>query len=65
MILLGVIVIFLYMVNGTFLFHIVPSLLEIYIKLLKMLTLPSLVGFCEVLNMFLDVKCHISEWELT
>ena len=26
------------------------------LKLLKMLTLPSLAGFCEVLNIFLDVK---------
>ena len=32
--------------------------LEIYVKLLKMLTLPSLAGFCEVLKTFLDVKWH-------
>ena len=39
-----------------FLFHMIPKQLEIYVKLLKMLTLPSLAGFCEVLNIFLDVK---------
>ena len=49
------------MVNGMFLFHTIPKQLEIYVKLLKMLTLPSLAGFCEVLNTFLDVKCHVSE----
>ena len=53
------------MASGTSLFHIIPKQLEIYVKLLKMLTLPSLAGFCEVLNIFLDVKCHISEWQLS
>ena len=43
-------------VNGMFLFHMIPKQLEIYVKLLKMLTLPSLAGFCEVLNILLDVK---------
>ena len=61
MISLVVIVICLYVVNGMFLFHTFPKQLEIYVKLLKILTLPSLAGFCEVLNTFLDVKCHISE----
>ena len=56
MILLVLIEICLYVVNGMFLFHTIPKQLEIYIKLLKMLTLPSLAGFCEVLNIFLDVK---------
>ena len=65
MILLVVIVICLYIVNGMFLFHAIPKLLEIYVKLLKMLTLPSLAGFYEVLNIFPYVKCHMNEWELT
>ena len=56
MILLVLIEICLYMVNGFFLFHMIQKQLEIYIKLLKMLILPSLAGFCEVLNIFLDVK---------
>ena len=43
-------------VNGMFLFHMIPKQLEIYVKLLKMLTLPSLAGFCEVLDIFLEVK---------
>ena len=46
----------LYVVNGMFLFHLIPKQLEIYVMLLKMLTLPPLPGFCEVLNIFLDVK---------
>ena len=46
----------LYVVNGMFLLHMIPNQLEIYVKLLKMLTLPSLAGFCEVLNIFLDVE---------
>ena len=65
MILHVIIVICLYVVNGMFLFHTIPKQLEIYVKLLKMLTLPSLDGFCEVLNIFLDVKCHISGWGMT
>ena len=52
MILLVLIEICLYVVNGMFLFHMIPKQLEIYVKLLKMLTLPSLAGFCEVLNIF-------------
>ena len=36
-----------------------------YVKLLKMLTFPSLAGFCEVLIIFLDVKYHVSNWGLT
>ena len=51
-----VIVICLYVVNGMFLFETIPKQLEITIKLLKMLTLPSLGGFCEVINIFLDVN---------
>ena len=46
----------LYVVNGMFLFHMIPKQLESYVKLLKMLTLPSLAGFCEILNTFLVVK---------
>ena len=46
----------LYVVNGMFLFHMIPKQLEIYIMLLNMLTLPSLAGVCEVLNIFLEVK---------
>ena len=65
MILLVLIEICPYVVNGMFLFHMIPKQLEIYVKLLKMLTLPSSAGFCEVLNIFLDVKRHISEWGLT
>ena len=38
------------------LFPMIPKQLEIYVKLLKMLTLPCLGGFCEGLNIFLDVK---------
>ena len=34
-------------------------------KVAEMLTLPTLAGFCEVLNVFLDVKCHISGRGLT
>ena len=56
MILLVPIEICLYVVNGMFLFHMIPKQLEIYVKLLKMLTLPPLAGFYEVLNIFLDVK---------
>ena len=48
--------ILLVLVNGMFLFHMIPKQQEIYVKLLKMLTLPSLAGFCEVGNIFLDVK---------
>ena len=59
MILLVMIVICLYVVSGIFLFHTIPKHLEIYVKLLKMLTLSSLAEFCEVRNIFLDVKCHI------
>ena len=44
------------LVNGMFLFHMIPKQMEIYVKLLKMLTLPSSAGFCEVLTNFLDVK---------
>ena len=62
---IGLIVICLYVVNGMFLFHTIPKQLEIYVKLLKMLTLPFLAGFCEVLSIFLDVKCHISGWGMT
>ena len=65
MILHVIIVICLFVVNQMFLFHTIPKQLEIYVKLLKMLTLPSLAGFCEVLNIFLDVKCHISGWGMT
>ena len=36
--------------------YMIPKQLEIYVKLLKMLTLPSLAGFCEILNILLDVK---------
>ena len=61
MILLVVMVICLYMLNGTFLFHTIPKRLEIYIELLKMLTLPSSHGFCEVLIILVDVKCHAIE----
>ena len=43
------------MVNRIFLFRTIPKELEIYTKL----TLPSLAGFYEVLNIFLDVKYHI------
>ena len=56
MILLVLIEICLFVVNGMFLFHMIPKQLEIYVKFLKMLNLPSLAGFCEVLNIFLDVK---------
>ena len=56
MILLVLIEICLYGVNGMFLFHMIPKQLEIYVKLLKMLTLPSLARFCEVVNIFLGVK---------
>ena len=56
MILLVLIGICLYVVNGMFLFHMIPKQLEIYVKLLKMFTLPPLDGFCEVLNIFLDVN---------
>ena len=42
-------------------FHTIPKLLEIYVKLLRMLTLPSLAGFCEVLNIFLY---YYPEYEL-
>ena len=49
----------------TFLFHTIPKQLEIYVKLLKMYTLPSLAGFCEVINILVDFKGHISEWRLT
>ena len=56
MILLVLIEICLHVVNGMFLLHMIPKQLEIYVKLLKMLTLPSLAGICEVLNIFLDVK---------
>ena len=38
--------------------------LEIYVKLLKMFTITSLAVFCEVLDIFLGVKCHISKWGL-
>ena len=56
MILLVLIEVCLYVGNGMFLFHMIPKQLEIYVKLLKMLTLPSLAGFCDVLNIFLYVK---------
>ena len=58
MILLIVILICLYVepLNGMFLFHTIPKQLEIYQKLLKMLTLPSLARFCEVLNIFRGIK---------
>ena len=56
MILLVQIDICLSVVNGMFLFHMIPNQLEIYVKLLKMLNLPYLAGFSEVLNIFLDVK---------
>ena len=56
MILLVLIEICLNVVNGMFLFHMIPKWLEIFVKLLKMLTFPSLTGFCEVLNISLDVK---------
>ena len=65
MISLLVIVICLYVVNGMFLFHTIPKQLEIYVKLLKMFTLPSLAGCCEVLNALLDVEYHINELGLT
>ena len=65
LILLVVIMVCLYVVNGMFLFHIITKQLEIYIKLLELLTLPSLAGLCEVLNIFQAVKYHISEWGLT
>ena len=45
----------LYVVNRIFLFCTIPKELEIYTKL----TIPSLAGFYEVLNIFLDVKYHI------
>ena len=54
----------LYGVNEMFLFHTIPKQLEIYAKLLKMFTLLSLAGICEVLTIFLNVKCHISEWQI-
>ena len=56
MIFLVLIEICLFVVNGMFLFHMIPKQMESYVKLLKMLTLPSLAGFCEVLTDFLDVK---------
>ena len=56
MVLLALMEIWLYMVNGMFLFHMIQNQLEIDIKLLNMLTLPSLAGFCQVLDIFLDVK---------
>ena len=54
--LLVVIVICLYVVNGIFLIHTIPKQLEIDQKLLKILTLPFLARFCEVLNIFLDER---------
>ena len=65
MILLVAKVICLYIVNGKFVCRTIPKLLEMYIKLVKILTLPLFAGFCEVLDIFPDVKCHIIEWELT
>ena len=59
-----VIEIWLYGVNGMFLFHAIPKQLEIYAKLLKTFTLLSLAGFCEVLTIFINVKCHISKWQI-
>ena len=56
MVLLVLIEICLYVVNGMFLFHMIPKQLEIYVKLLKMLTLPSSAGFCEVL---IFSGCHM------
>ena len=56
MALLVTIVICLYVVNRTFLLDKIPKWPKIYV-----LTLPSLAGFCEVLNMLVDVKCHICE----
>ena len=57
MILLVLIKICLYVINGMFLFHMVPKQLGVYVKLLEMLTLPSLAGFCEVLN---TVETHLT-----
>ena len=56
MILLVLIETWLYVVYGMFLLHEIPKQIEIYIRLVNMLTLPSLAGFCEVVNIFLDVK---------
>ena len=54
MILRVVIVICLYVIDRMFLFHTIQKQLEIFVKLLKILTLSSLAGLCEVLNIFLE-----------
>ena len=65
MILFVLIVNCLCVVNAICLFQTISKQLEMYVKLLKMFNIPSLTVFCEVLDIFLGVKYHISEWGLT
>ena len=51
-------------INEMCLFHSRPRKLETSEKLLKMLTLTPVTGFCEI-YIFICIKVHASEWRLT